>query len=191
MPHFNIYVSDTSYARLLELAKQQGYISPRVRNAYGLSSFLADLSFRDFTDNRPDWLIRQHEEAISRGRHPDWVFGGERRISRYMTFDEQHLINYFTKAMDIGVFIVRRLVNGGQLRKSLLSVSGNMIEAIGLELIIPDQLPICTPNNRPNNIRAVSRTPTSKLTNDVSEDNPYFIYLRRGKKNESDIRRVQ
>ncbi len=176
------YITDYAYTKLVDTAKNLGYIDPNALRAKGLSEFLDKFSECEFVDNRPEELIIEHEATLQRSSPPRWTIPGEYRKPRLLSITDSSIINYLKTGIKTGVIITRRLINPGRLNRSDEALVATVLEAIGLELLVPTQLP---PEKKDfytsgaiSRIQKVKRTriPDTKLSEETSLD----VYFKRG-----------
>lgn len=173
----NLYVSDTAYQQLIKMAVNCGYVKKNYTNCVGLSDFLNRLSYVEFVDTRPDSIKDIHRRALARETQPLWALGNELKISRMLGLSEEAMRNYAETALSLGIVIRRRLANAGQSKRSLISITANTLEAIGIEWITPLAMPIFVRIKITQKHTTIHRPKTEVAR--IAEDNPYRPYVRR------------
>ncbi len=176
------YLSSTAYNRLRQIAKENGFVKFKAIRTQGMSLFLEKLAFSKFHDTRPEWAIQQHNMSLAREVRPKWSLNNERKIPHRIHLSDEALSLYVAAAIDTGVFINRRLANGGRIVNTPVVIVSSFLEALGIGWVTADSIPFIEEKDMTNGrIQPVARKPRNeRRKTEIPEENPYYIYLRRG-----------
>lgn len=134
-------ITDAAYGRLITMAQQRRYVKYGSERVKGLSEFLTALSAVEFIDNRPDYIKEMHTQEIKFGRAPTWFRTRDRRPRR-LTLTEDAIERYVMIALRAGIIKDEPYIIGGPLRRTPYPVVANVLEVIGLQWLLPDNLPL-------------------------------------------------
>lgn len=172
------YISTPAYNGLISLAEKSGFIGYLYKNKIGISEFLNRLSFSSFIDNRSPFLVQKHTKELKRGRRPKWYIEGELRLARCVTLTDEAILNYTQAALEIGVQPKTPPIMGIKGFYNPKVIVGMMLEAIGNEYVVPTMLPRAQADEK-GKTRKIPETSKSKRIDTITQDNPYFPYVRR------------
>ena len=135
------YISDTAYQHLIMLATRQGYKKLNTERAVGISEFLSDLAYYDFSDTRPYQIVERHKQEIENNRAPTWTSYSVRR-TRMLYITLPSIQRYVQLALKVGIIRREPYLYGNVSITKPVSIVGYVIEAIGLKWLTPNSYPL-------------------------------------------------
>jgi hypothetical protein len=134
------YLSDKAYNYLVDQAIAHNFVKDESVRRQGMSRFLEQLSFRNFTDCRPSGLKEYDQYMLDNRKTPNWANGLYPRRSRHINVDEDTKVRYGVVALEVKIYVDRWHV-GGPVWNSPNSIVSCVLEAIGIKYLLPDRWP--------------------------------------------------
>lgn len=130
------FISDEAYEYLYDMAVANDYARHGAGRKAWISTFINDLSLAKFKDNRPQ-DVRDTDDARIQSFHvPFWNLEHVRK-GRELTLKQDAVTRYCLIAAQHKIHI-GRAYKGGPLWNSPIAITSAVLEAIGIDWLIPD-----------------------------------------------------